>query len=142
VVTLRLVQDLQNFIFVGETVDDIKMGLQPFVIADGSAEHLQANLELSRTYGLLAAGEQALMLADLEALKAKEVQSVPLTYFKLERNLGMFGNLLGTVLGTTHTLTTAYRAFWTLLSQGFRTELQQIVDHKGYIKPAHILRSA
>ncbi len=141
-VTLRLVQDLQNLIFVGETVDDIKTGLQPFVIADGSAEHRQANLELSRTYGLLAAGEQALMLADLEALKAKEVQSLPLTYFKLERNLGMFGNLLGTVLGTTHTLTTAYRAFWTLLSQGFWTELQQIVDHKGYIKPAHILRSA
>jgi hypothetical protein len=139
VVTIRLVQDLQNFIFIGETVDDIKTGLQPFIIADGSAEHCQANLELSRTYGLLVAGEQALMLADLEA---KEVQSIPLTYFELERNLGMFGNLLGTVLGTAHTLTTAYRNFWTLLSQGFCTKLQQIVDHKGYIKPAHILRSA
>jgi hypothetical protein len=53
----------------------------------------------------------------------------------------MFGNLLGTVLGTAHILTTKYREFWNLLSQGYRLELQQIVDNKHYIKPAHILRS-
>jgi hypothetical protein len=53
----------------------------------------------------------------------------------------MFGNLLGTVLGTNHILTTQYRAFWTLLSQGYRQELQQIIDHKRYIKPAHLLQS-
>jgi hypothetical protein len=141
VVNLRLVQDLLNFSFVSETVDDLKIGLQPFIIADGSAEHRQANLELARTYGMLNSGEQSLMLADLEALKSKEVQSIPLTYFELERNLGMFGNLLGTVLGPTHQLTIAYRAFWTLLAQGYRLELQQIIDNKGYIKPAHVLRS-
>jgi hypothetical protein len=53
----------------------------------------------------------------------------------------MFGNLLGTVLGSTHQLTIAYRAFWTLLAQGYQLELQQIIDNKGYIKPAHVLRS-
>ena len=141
VVNVRLVQDLLSFTFVGDTLDDIKTGIQPFVIADGSAEHRHANLEISRLYGLLNSGEQALMLADLEALKAKEVHSIPLTYFELERNLGMFGNLLGVVLGSQHSLTSAYRAFWTLLSQGYRMELQTIIDHKGFVKPAHILRS-
>jgi len=135
------VQDLLSFTFVGDTLDDIKTGIQPFVIADGSAEHRHANLEVSRLYGLLNSGGQALMLSDLEALKAKEVQAIPLTYFELERNLGMFGNLLGVVLGSQHILTTTYRAFWTLLSQGYRMELQTIIDHKGFIKPAHILRS-
>jgi hypothetical protein len=77
----------------------------------------------------------------LETLKSKEIQSIPITYFELERNLGMFGNLLGTVLGSTHVLTTTYRAFWLLLSQGYRLELQQIIDNKRYIKPTHILRS-
>jgi len=113
VVNLCLVQDLLNFSFVAESVDDLKVGLQPFIIADGLAEHRQANLEIARTYGLLNSGEQSLLLADLEALKSKEVHSIPLTYFKLERNLSMFGNPLGTVLGSAHQLTTTYRAFWT-----------------------------
>jgi hypothetical protein len=96
---VRLVQDLLSFTFVGDTLDDIKTGIQPFVIADILAEHCQANLEVSRLYGLLNSGDQALMLPDLESLKAKEVGSIPLTYFELEHNLGMFGNLLGIALG-------------------------------------------
>ena len=141
IISAKLVQDLLNFSFVSDALDDIKSGIQPFLIADGSAEHRQANLELSRIYGLLNSGEQSIMLADLELLKAKEVQSIPLNYFELERNLGMFGNFLGTVLGSQHTVTQAYRSFWTLLSQGYRTEIQQVVDVKNFIKPAHILRS-
>jgi hypothetical protein len=100
VVSMQLVQDLLIFIFNSDTLDDIKTGLQPFIVADSSAEHRQANLEVSQLYGLLKSGKHALMLADLEALKSKEVQSNPLTYFKLEHNLGMFGNLLGTVLSS------------------------------------------
>jgi hypothetical protein len=141
VVLARLLQDLLQFNFVSDSQDDIKSGLHPFVIADGSAEHRQANLELARTYSHLASGEHALLLADLEALKAKEVASIHLTYFELERNLGMFGNLLGIVLECTHPITQAYRAFWSLLSQGFRMEIQQIIDVKAYVKPAHVLRS-
>jgi hypothetical protein len=53
----------------------------------------------------------------------------------------MFSNLLGAVLGAQHTLTTTYRTFWVILSQGYRQELQQIVDHKAWLKPAHLLRS-
>lgn len=75
----------------------------------------------------------------MEALKTKEIASIPLTYFELERNSGMFGNLLGEILGNAHTLTQAYHNFWCLLSQGLRMEIQQIINVKGYIKPAHIL---
>jgi hypothetical protein len=141
VVTAKLVQDLQNFTFVADSMDDLKFGLQPFIIADGSAEHRQANLEVSRPYGLLTSGENNLMLSNLEALKAKEVSSIPLSYFELERNLGMFGTLLGTVLGNTHALTVACHPFWDLLSRGFCHKVQQTIDTKGYVKPAHILRS-
>jgi hypothetical protein len=61
---------------VAETVDNLKIGLQLFIIADGSAKHRQANLELARTYGLLNSGKQSLLLADLEALKSKEVHTI------------------------------------------------------------------
>jgi hypothetical protein len=135
------VQDLLSFAFVGDSPDDTKTGIQPFVIAEGSTEHRQANLEVARLYGLLNSGEQSIMLNDLEQLKSKEVTRLPMNYFELERNLSMFGNFLGTVLGTRHTLTQTYREFWNLLSQGYRTEFQQIIDIKLYIKPAHILRS-
>jgi hypothetical protein len=53
IVSAQLVQDLLNFSFVSDALDDIKSGIQPFLIADSSAEHRQANLELSRMYGLL-----------------------------------------------------------------------------------------
>jgi len=111
VVSAKLAQDIINFNFVGDTLDDIKTGLQPFVIASGSAEHRQANLEIAQMYGLLTSGDHSIMLADIEQLKAKKVQSIPLSYYELERSLGMFGNLLGTVLGSTHVITQAYRDF-------------------------------
>jgi hypothetical protein len=141
IVSTKLVQDIINFNFVSETLDDIKTGIQPFIIADASAEHRQQNLEIARTYGLLSSGEHALLLSDLTALQAKEVQSIPLTYFELERNLGMFGNLLGAVLGNTHVLTVKYREFWGLLSQAYRQELQHLIDNRRYVKPVHVLRS-
>ncbi len=142
VISPKLVQDLLSFTFMAESTDDIKTGLQPFAVADGNAEHRRANLELSQMYSLLASGETALMYSDLELLKSKESLSIPLTYFELDRNLGMFGNLLGVVLGDAHPLTTAYRAFWVLLNQTFRSDIQQIIDVKNNgIRPAHILRS-
>jgi len=141
IASTKLVQDIVNFNFVSETLDDIKTGIQPFIIADASAEHRQQNLEIARTFGLLNSGEHALLLSDLTALQAKEVQSIPLTYFELERNLGMFGNLLGTVLGNTHVLTVKYREFWGSLSQAYRQELQHLIDNRRYVKPVHVLRS-
>jgi hypothetical protein len=119
IASAKLAQDLLNFVFVSESTVDIRTGIQPFIIADASAEHRQANLELARMYGLLSAGDHSVLLTDLQALQSKEVQSIPLTYFELERNLGMFGNLLGTVLGSTHVITEKYRDFWTLLSLSY-----------------------
>jgi len=139
IISARLVQDIVSFNFVGETMDDIKTGLQPFAIASGSAEHCQANLEIAQMFGLLNSGDHSIMLSNLESLKAKEVQSIPLTYFELERNLGMFGNLLGTILGPTHRLTAAYRELWELLTVAFQDQVQPIIDDKHYVKPAHIL---
>jgi hypothetical protein len=137
----KLVQDLLSFTFMADSMDDIKTGLQPFAIADGTLEHRQVNLELSRLYGFLHSGEQALMLVDLEALKAKEVQSIPLSFYELNWNLGMYGNLLSTVLGQQHVLTVAYRSFWNLLAQELCGDIQQFIDQKKTIKPAHILRN-
>ena len=98
-------------------------------------------MELARQYGLLQEGEHSATLADLQALEAKEVRGIPLTYYDLEQSLGMFGNLLEVVLGAPHPLTTAYRAFWQLLTRSMRNNLQMAIDNTGRIKPAHILRS-
>jgi hypothetical protein len=107
IVMLCLVQDLLAFNFMGQSADDIKTGLHPFIIADGNAEYSQVNAELARIYGLINAGEATCSLADLEALSAKEVRSVPLTMWEMEKTLGMFGNLLGVTLGAQHPLTVA-----------------------------------
>jgi hypothetical protein len=141
VVSAKLIQDLFSFTFVGDSQEDLKTGLQPFIIADGSEEYRRANLELARTYGLLHDSDYGITYADLQALEAKEVQSIPLSYFEMEKNLGMFGNLLGVTLGSTHELTTAYRDFWALLTRGLRNDLQVVIDTTGRIKPAHVLRS-
>jgi hypothetical protein len=141
VITPKLLQDLRSFTFFADTQDDLKTGLQPFIIADGSEEHRRANLELARQYGLLQESYTGITLSDLQALEAKEVKSIPTTYFDLEKTLGMFGNLLQVVLGVTHPLTASYRLFWDQLTKSMRNDLQVVIDTTGRIKPAHILRS-
>jgi hypothetical protein len=141
IVTIRLVQDLLAFKFMGQSADDIKVGLHPFIITDGNAEFRQTNAEVARIYGLLNAGEATCSLSDLELLQAKEVRSVPVTYWELEKSLGMFGNLLGVVVGTNHPLTLAFREFWLLLQTNVKDDLHATLDYKGYVKPTHILRS-
>jgi len=141
IITAKLVQDLLNFNFVGDSADDIKMGLHPFIITDGNAEQCHANMEVARLYGYLNAGETTVSLADLKALQAKEVRSVPLTYWELEKNLAMFGNLLGVVLGLPHPLTAAYSDMWQLLRSSMRDELHAAIEYRAYVKPTHVLRS-
>jgi hypothetical protein len=47
----KLVQNLPNFTFISETMDDIKAGIQPFVIAYASAEYnRQTSLEIAHIY--------------------------------------------------------------------------------------------
>jgi hypothetical protein len=141
VVTIKLVQDLSTFDFSGVSEDDFETGLSPFVVADGTSAHRAANLELSREQSLLLGQESMLLYADLETIKKKSFRSVPLTYFELEKALGLFGNLLGTVLGDAHPLTVAYREFWERIIHALQDELQSKLDTKGFIKPVHILRS-
>jgi hypothetical protein len=137
----KIVQDLLTFTFIGDSQDDLKVGIQPFMVADGTEEFRRTNLELARTYGFLQDSNNGIMYAGLQALDAKEVKSMPLTYFELEKTLGMFGNLMGVTLGITHPLVTAYHAFWELLTRGMRNDLQTTLNTTGRIKPAHILRS-
>jgi hypothetical protein len=98
-------------------------------------------LEVARLYGLLTAGDAACSLADLEALSAKEVHSIPVTYWELEATLGMFGNLLAVLLGTQHPITTAYRQMWLLMQSQLKTDLHTAIKYKAYVKPTHLLRS-
>jgi hypothetical protein len=99
VASAKLIQDLLNFTFTGDSQDDLKTGLQPFVIADGLEEFQRANLELARTYHLVHDSDYRLDFTDLQDLEAKEVNSIPLSYFELEKSLSMFGKLLGVMLG-------------------------------------------
>jgi hypothetical protein len=141
VITARLVQDLLTFNFVGQSTEDMQSGLHPFIIMDGNAEHHQTNAEVARLYGLLNSGGAACSLADLEVLAAKEVRSVPLSYWELEKNLGMFGNLLGVILGGPHPLTIAFREFWQLLQTNVKDDLHVALEYRRFVKPTHILRS-
>jgi hypothetical protein len=141
VVMPKLLQDLRTFTFLADSQDDLRTGLQPFIIADGSEEHRRGNLELARQYGLLQEGTAGVMLADLQTLEAKEVKSILLTYYDLEKTLGMFGNLLRVVLGSIHPISTHYKIFWDQLTKSMRNDAQLMIDTTGKIKPAHILRS-
>jgi hypothetical protein len=140
-VSARLTQDMLNFNFVSHSVDDLSSGLHPFLISDSNTEQRQSNLEVARLYGLLTSGEAMCSLADLEALQAKEVQSIPITYWELESNLGMFGNLASVLLGTNHPLMVAYRHMWTLMLSQLKADLHTALEYRAYVKPAHVLRS-
>jgi hypothetical protein len=81
-------------------------------------------------------------LTDWDNFKVpKDLRSFPINFFELEQNLGVFGNLLGAILGETHPLTVAYRPFWSAFQKRFRTRLHQEIDERRVIKPVHILRN-
>jgi len=141
IISAKLVQELLNFNFLGESADDIKTGFHPFIIAEGNAEHRQRNREVAHLYGFLQQGDTSISLADLESLQSKELRSIPLTYWELEKSLGGFGNLVAVVLGTAHPLYTAYKEMWVLVNSGLRDDLHAVLEHKFSIKPVHILRS-
>jgi hypothetical protein len=140
-VTPRLVQDLLEFAFISSSVDELKSGLHPFTLADGHSKHQQTNLETARLYGLLTAGDATVSLVDLESLQAKEIKSIPLSYWELEKTLGMFGNLISVLLGHTHPLTQAYKEMWILLQTNVKDDIHMVIEYRGYVKPSHILRS-
>jgi hypothetical protein len=65
----------------------------------------------------------------------------PSNYFELEKRLGTFSNLLGTILGKRHPLTTHYRDFWKTYSSEFKGRFHHEIDIRRVIKPVHILCS-
>ncbi|MFN9956178.1 MAG: hypothetical protein ACK55I_24035, partial [bacterium] len=72
----------------------------------------------------------------------KELRSYPLNYRDLEQNLGIFGNLIGTILGEGHPITKNYRLFWSALTKHYRQQLRQQLDNpRSTVKPVHILQN-
>jgi hypothetical protein len=128
VVTPKLYQGLVAFWFSPKFSDDITCGLHPFAISLGNEEQHQAHIDLARQFHLLTSNDHSIMLSDLERFEKKFAHSIPVNYFEMERCLGMFGNLLGTVCGPTHPLTIAYCDFWELLTQSRSAEIQQLID--------------
>jgi hypothetical protein len=116
VITPKLIQDLISFNFIGEHRDEVTTGLSPFNAIDGGESHRRHNLEVSKLQGTLFNSEVGFTLSDMDTLQKRELKTVPLCYFDLEKSLGLYGNLLGVVLGTNHTVTAAYRQFWDMLS--------------------------
>jgi len=126
IVTAKLVQDLLAINFMGHSVDDVIMGLHPFIINDGHLEHHQTNMEIARFHRLLQSGSTFCSLDDLEALNAEDC-SVPLICWELEQLLEMFGNLIAVVLRLMHSLVTAFRLRWTLMMSNIRDDLHQAI---------------
>jgi hypothetical protein len=143
IVTPKLHSDLSTVTFLADHQDDLKMGLQPFCVVDGSVEYRTSATELSRSFGLLYEREFGVSFNDLNHFKVpKEFRSYPLNYFDLEQNLGIFGNLLGAILGANHPLMTNYRTFWTALTKQYRLRIRQYIDNpRTSTKPVHVLCS-
>ncbi len=122
--TPKLLTDLTSATFVADNEDDLKTGIQPFVAMDGSAAYRQATQEMARAYTVLAERDVSLSFSDWDNFKLpKDLRSFPTSFFELEQNLGVFGNLIGAILGEQHPITVAYRPFWTAFCRRFRTRL-------------------
>ena len=142
IATPKLLSDLTSVTFLGDHPDDLKTGIQPFIAMDGSEEHRAAAQELARSYTMLSERDVGITYSDLEKFKVpKELRSHPTNYFELEQSLGLFGNLLGAVLGDNHPLTKNYRTFWTSYSLGFKSRIHFEIDTRRVIKPVHLLRN-
>jgi hypothetical protein len=115
IATPKLHSDISTVTFVADHYDDLKTGIQPFVVMDGSEEYRASALDLSRSFSLLFEREMGVSFNDLAQFKVpKELRFFPLNYLDLEQNLGIFGNLIGTILGENHPITRNFRVFGTL----------------------------
>jgi hypothetical protein len=140
--TPKLVSDLVTITFVSDHPDNLKTGIQPFVVMDGSEEYRLAAQNLAQSYTLFSEREYNISYSDLDHFKVpKDLRAHPTTFFELEKSLGLFGNLLGTVLGNAHPLTTSYWVFWTTFTRQFCNKLHFEIDSRHVIKPVHILRN-
>jgi hypothetical protein len=90
---------------------------------------------------LLYERDYGLSYSDLSSLKIPELRAHPVTFFELEKSLGLFGNLIQVVLGHNHPITTQFRIFWTAFTRQYRNQLHYEIDTRRIIKPVHILRN-
>jgi hypothetical protein len=138
--TPKLLSNLTTVTFLADTPDDLKTGLHPFIAMDGSKDHRAAALDLARNFTLLVERDFSVAFQDLDRFKVpKDLRSYPVSFFDLERNLGIFGNLLASVLGDLHPLTANYRLFWDAFTCQHRQQVQHEIDVRKVIKPVHIL---
>jgi hypothetical protein len=111
------------------------------MLLTGGESHRRHNLEVSKLQGTLFNSEVGFTLSDMDTLQKRELKTVPLCYFDLEKSLGLYGNLLGVVLGTNHIVTAAYRQFWDMLSITMRDDIRDQIDVQCSLRPAHLIRS-
>jgi hypothetical protein len=138
----KLVSDLSTITLVADHPDDLKTGLQPYIVMDGSEDYRLATQDIARNYALLSERDFSLSYADLSHFKVpKDLRGHPVTFFELEKSLGMFGNLISVVLGTQHPITTNFRVFWDSFTKMYRNQLHFEIDDRRVIKPVHILRN-
>jgi hypothetical protein len=77
---------------------------------DGSEEFCLASQDLARNYTMLAERDFGLHYSDLANFKVpKDIRSHPITFFELEKSLGLFGNLISVVLGQGHPITSNFQ---------------------------------
>lgn len=140
--TPKMVSDLTTITLVADHNDDLKTGIQPFVVMDGSEEFRLASLKVAQQYMLLSEQQINIKFSDLSQLDLpKDLRAHPTNFYGLEKSLGLYGNLLGVVLGNQHVLTRNFRTFWKGFRGRFREQLHTEIDDRKYIKPVHLLRN-
>jgi hypothetical protein len=140
--TPKLVSDLTTLTFVGDHTDDLKTGIQPFMVMDGSEHYQSPAQELARNNNFLSEREFGLSYADLDQFKIpKELRTHPITFYELEKSLGLFGNFIHVVHGANHPVTSQFRNFWTAMTRQYQNQLHYEIDVRRVIKPVHILRN-
>jgi hypothetical protein len=143
IATPKMHSDLATVTFLADYQDNLKSGIQPFAVMDGSAEYCASMTELSRSFGLLYEREFGISFNDLNQFKVpRELRLYPQNYFDLEQNIGVFGNFLGAILGENHPLTANLRLFWTALTKQYRLRVRQNIEsQRTSLTPVHILCS-
>jgi hypothetical protein len=137
IVTPSIASMITDFDFVAADPDQLSLGLQPFIINNGTAEHRSASLITARQFDLLEDSRTGVALQDLEALLAKETKHVPLTFMETETTLALFGDLMVVLLGAPHVLCRAFQSFWAEWQRS-RLRISAMIDHSRSLSPAHI----
>ena len=113
-VTVRHANDLQTWMFVGPTRENLSVGLSPFTVTPPTAVSAEALLQREADFAYVQ--DHTTMMetsTTLTAADARNLRStnayIPLDFDELEDGLESFLALLGAVLGTAHPVIPAYQ---------------------------------